>query len=240
MLKGMRIVSLGKSSVILGLAFVVSVVLVTVLACDDLSSETSTTTAAVAAAATTTAPDTTSVVTAAEESTPTTVSSTSVSSTSNSQTTTTSSPMEFLQPEISMEAVILPTVWTRYEETDSHLSWLGLWQIGTGPALSEGSYRYVNESHAGLLIEFQGTQIRLICAENSGMGKAELTLDNGSSVYVDLYKSQLSCQETVWTSGVLTNGTHTLLIGWTGLKNPASTDTFINIDAVEVKGTLVD
>ena len=79
--------------------------------------------------------------------------------------------------------------------------------------------------------------------EDKAAGIAKLTLD-GSKVYmVDLYAEGFSSQ-MAWLSDPLPpGGTHTVLIEWTGTKNPKNvyTTDFITIDYVAVYGgTLLD
>ena len=68
--------------------------------------------------------------------------------------------------------------------------------------------------------------------------KAKVTLDGGSPVTVDLYSATVVWQQKVWSSGLLVNGAHTVKIQWTGTKRSVATGTNINLDAVDVTGTL--
>jgi len=222
---------------LLALSVLLTCVLLVVAACSDLDSDATTTTEVELSAMTTTVPEATPTTPAtAAESTSTSESATTTSS--DSTTTTSAGLLPLLEAELSTEAIYVPLAWTRYENTDSHLHYLGQWHIGYSLSMSGGSYSNVNVSHAGVVIDFDGSRIRLMCLKNASQGKMEVTLDNGPSVLVDLWSSSSSPQQIVWTSDVLDLGEHTLLVGWTGLKNPSSAGTFINIDAVEVKGTL--
>jgi RHS repeat-associated protein len=51
---------------------------------------------------------------------------------------------------------------------------------------------------------------------------------------VDLYSESTAYQQSVWDTGTLTEGTHTVLIEWTGTKNEASSGTTIGVDALDI------
>ena len=69
-------------------------------------------------------------------------------------------------------------------------------------------------------------------------GIAKVTVDGGTPVMVDLYSASTMYQQKVWNTGFLTDGTHTVVIEWTGTKNAKATKTNIGIDAVQVVGTV--
>ena len=47
-----------------------------------------------------------------------------------------------------------------------------------------------------------------------------------------------SYKQTVWSSGLLTNRIHTVKITWLGAKSSSASGTTVNLDAVDVIGTL--
>ena len=53
-----------------------------------------------------------------------------------------------------------------------------------------------------------------------------------------LYDAVTLYQQKVWDTGVLAAGVHTVTIEWSGTKNESATGTNINVDAVDVSGTL--
>ena len=128
---------------------------------------------------------------------------------------------------------------TRYEDDNSLLSYAGTWFTGTNTLYSGGTYRSVNQSQAAVTIRFTGTAISYIARQASTMGIAKVTLDDRPVVYVDLYSSTAKYQQTVWSATGLGEGiTHTLVIAWTGTKGRGTTYT-INLDALDITGTLV-
>jgi hypothetical protein len=87
-------------------------------------------------------------------------------------------------------------------------------------------------------VAFNGTAIDYIAKTASSLGWARLTLDGGDPVYVDLYSSSTKYKQKVWGVSGLAPGDHILLIEWTGTRG-SGTGTTINLDAVDVLGTLV-
>ena len=89
-----------------------------------------------------------------------------------------------------------------------------------------------------MTIHFTGTRLAWIAKESHVYGKAKVTLDGGSPVTVDLYSASVLWLQKVWDTGILASGAHAVKIEWTGTKSAAATDTNINVDAVDVTGTL--
>jgi hypothetical protein len=74
------------------------------------------------------------------------------------------------------------------------------------------------------------------------MGILRIVLDPGTpgevTVTRDLYNATTLYQQSIWSSGLITPGDHTVRIERTGTPHPGATGTSINIDAVVVTGTL--
>ena len=140
---------------------------------------------------------------------------------------------------LEAEIVLQPTspLWTRVENGEPYLRLTGAWWGVVDTQASGLSYARTNQSGAKAEITFHGTRVALVSFTGMNMGRAKLTLDGGSPIYVDLYDVE-GGSETVWTSGTLENEPHTLEIEWTGFKHPEATDTIITIDAVDVNGIL--
>ncbi len=68
-------------------------------------------------------------------------------------------------------------------------------------------------------------------------GKARVIVDGGTPVYVDLYSASDQYKKTVFNTGLLANGSHTLTIECLGTKRPAAKGTYIGVDAFDVIGT---
>ncbi len=130
---------------------------------------------------------------------------------------------------------------TRYQQDDSSLRYAGPWGTSwswTGWP-SAGSFAYANSSGAVASIKFEGTYLVWIAKTGPQYGKARVSLDGGEAFYLDLYSSGSLYQQKVYTTGLLPDGPHTLTIEWCGLKNTGSSSYYVNIDALDVMGTLV-
>ncbi len=133
---------------------------------------------------------------------------------------------------------------TRYEQTDSRILYTPAspstaWVTASNTSASAGSWRYTNTAGGSVTAMFNGTSLSWITVKSPSYGIARVTLDGGAPVTVDLYSASALWQQTVWTTGTLTAGTHTVKIEWTGTKNPAATATNVGVDAFNVIGSLI-
>jgi uncharacterized protein YkwD len=124
---------------------------------------------------------------------------------------------------------------TRYEQTDSHLVWAGTWAPFETTSASSGSYARANTSGASVTVNFAGTRLAWIATAGTTLGKAYVSIDGGTAVSIDLARTAVAYQQSVWNTGTLTNGQHTVKIWW-DTKN--ATGKFISVDAFEVEGSL--
>ena len=126
---------------------------------------------------------------------------------------------------------------TRYEQTNANIAYGGAWVPFTASAASGGSYRYA-DSPASATIRFSGTQLDWVVTRGVTMGLAYVSVDGGSPVLVDLYSPSVLRQQVVWSTGALESGSHTVTITWMGQPSGAGGGTRVNIDALDVRGTL--
>ena len=94
-----------------------------------------------------------------------------------------------------------------------------------------GSYRSASVATASATVTFTGTAIDWITGTGQGFGKASVSIDGGAPVTVDMYSSAAKWQQTVFSSGPLSAGPHTMVIQLLGTKNPSATGTKVMIDA---------
>lgn len=87
-------------------------------------------------------------------------------------------------------------------------------------------------------VAFTGTRIGWSTAVGPNFGVARVLVDGVDYGTVDLYAEELGYRRTAWESPRLTNGTHTLTIEWTGVKNPLSGGTYVGVDSLEITGPL--
>lgn len=131
-----------------------------------------------------------------------------------------------------------PAFSTRYEQGDARIDYAGTWTTWTNEGLSGSSYQWTNSARGKATVHFTGTGISWITAVGPAFGNARVTLDGATEV-VDLYAPSLALKQTAWSAQDLSNGSHTLTIEWLGTKNPASSGTYVGIDALDVLGELV-
>ena len=128
------------------------------------------------------------------------------------------------------------------EEVARRLDRAGIpWAVFAGAAASAyGATRPLTDVDI-LVPSTEGNQVAALFPEGEIKrgedGLAKLTLDGSGPIYVDLHGN--GSRETVWTSGALTDGVHTLKIEWSGLSNSDPTWTWINISAIEVIGSVL-
>ena len=127
---------------------------------------------------------------------------------------------------------------TRFEQTDLRLGWAGNWTPATSAIYSGGSFSYANTPGASVTVKFSGVKLDLIGTTAYSYAKMKVTLDGVSTFTVDLYTPTALYKQTIFSTGVLPQSDHTVTIEWTGEKNPASSNTYISLDAVEVAGSL--
>ena len=81
---------------------------------------------------------------------------------------------------------------------------------------------------------FTGTSVSWIGARGPHTGIARVWLDGALVAEVDTYRTTEEIQANVYSATGLAAANHTLTIEVTGLKNAASTDTYIVVDAFDV------
>ncbi len=125
----------------------------------------------------------------------------------------------------------------RHQETDSRIAYTGSWTSFKTSGASGGSYTYA-DSAASATITFNGTRLEWVATTGTTMGRASVTLDGGDPIAVDLHSATTRRQVKVWSTGELSDAPHMVAITWTGDSSAASVGTRVNIDAVEVNGSL--
>jgi peptidoglycan hydrolase-like amidase len=129
---------------------------------------------------------------------------------------------------------------TRYQETDSRVTYTGRWTSYKNSRLSGGSYRYAPKG-ADATFSFKGTGFRWYSFKYPGNGRAAVYLDGVSQATVSLYSSKATYNAAIWTkTGLSADSTHTVVVRVLGTKDSAAKGTNVGVDAVEVAGgTLV-
>jgi hypothetical protein len=124
----------------------------------------------------------------------------------------------------------------RYEETEPAVAYAGNWTHGNlNRAWSMGSVAVANAAGAQATFTFTGTSVSWISTKKSTTGIARVYLDGAFVAEIDTYAPTDGLQKSVFRAAGLANAPHTLTIQATGLKNPASSNFYIVVDAFDVR-----
>ncbi len=122
---------------------------------------------------------------------------------------------------------------TRVEDTAPAVSYTGAWVHGTDARATGGTFAEAQVAGAVANLSFTGTGVRWLGARNNNNGIARVSVDGVLKGEVDTYAASPELA-VLFTSDILPQGAHTLTIEVTGRMNPASTDTWVIIDAFDV------
>ncbi len=142
-----------------------------------------------------------------------------------------------------------PTI-TRIQEddaawiADAKLIYDGTWTASgeTGWLASGNSFKYTDAAGAKVIFAFNGTYLSLLSRSTPWYGRANVSLYNGaidianlvSTTTVDLYSPSTTWKKTVYDTGLLPPGEHTVLIERVGSNYWRSWGTAIAVDAFDV------
>ena len=98
----------------------------------------------------------------------------------------------------------------------------------------DGTANWSHTAGATAKFTFSGNQVALHAVKDVDQGIMSVSIDGGTPVNVDDYSPTRNASGIVWTSPVLSAGTHTLTIVNTGQKNSASSGINIAIDRADV------
>jgi hypothetical protein len=135
-----------------------------------------------------------------------------------------------------VDAFDVPTqVVSHLQDTDPDMTYTAGWTGGDTNFSWSGWYAHVSTT-AGeqATLTFNGTSISWIGYRGPDAGIARVFLDGVFAGEVDLYYSDPRTQAIVFTSPPLADANHTLTIEATGLRNAASSDARVVVDAFDV------
>lgn len=112
------------------------------------------------------------------------------------------------------------------------------WRTRYNAQHTAGRMSLSNYAGAGLSIAFEGERIMLVADKDPYRGIAQILIDGALAGTVDFYAPTTTYQATVFDSGPLAAGSHTITVRATGTKNPSSRHTFISVDCFKVYATL--
>ncbi|MBA3825152.1 MAG: hypothetical protein H0X24_14800 [Ktedonobacterales bacterium] len=110
----------------------------------------------------------------------------------------------------------------------------GTWSQENRPDYYATTDSYSNDPTGYVTFTFVGSRVQLIVGTNANVGIMGISLDGGNEIDKDGYSATLIYQVALYDSGPLFRTTHTLKVFVTGTKNTASSDVFIDVDAVKV------
>jgi subtilisin family serine protease len=160
----------------------------------------------------------------------------------NVASTGTAINVDALQVYSALTAAPVPA---RIQQDNTNLKYTGAWAPTATWSASGGSFTSANAPGSAVNISFDGSYLAWYATTGPGYGKAQVVLDAGTpdevTTTVDLYASAYDrYKQKVYNTGLLTDEPHTLAIYWTGQKAAASWGTKIDLDALDVLGTLTD
>jgi hypothetical protein len=127
---------------------------------------------------------------------------------------------------------------TRFEETDSSVSYAGSWIQGNlNRAWSMGTIAESNVPGARATFTFTGTSVSWIGCRKFTTGIANVYVDGMFVAEIDTFKFPPTegYQHTIFTATGLASGSHTLTIEATGRQNPAASNNWVVVDAFDVR-----
>ena len=127
---------------------------------------------------------------------------------------------------------------TRFEQSDPAISREGTWTTTINSSSSGGSDVWAYSTSAAVTFAFAGTGFHYVALRAPYYGIAQVSVDGGPPVDVDLYSGVVAYQQRLYSLTGLADGHHTVRISRSGRKNAASTGTTIRFDAADVFGVL--
>lgn len=137
--------------------------------------------------------------------------------------------------DIAGEIVAPPT---RYQQNNTNIAYSAGWTTFSTSGASGSSYARANAAGSNVTITFSGTRLEWIATKGTTTGWADVYVDDVlvTPSHIDLRAAGATYQVTVWSSGTLTDGVHTVSIVRNDLSSAAGQ--YITLDAVDIWGTI--
>ncbi len=124
------------------------------------------------------------------------------------------------------------------DDTSSALHYSGSWSHVSDQSYTSGDYddteSFSDTTGDSVSVTFDGTAVQWIAPTVGNHGIADVYLDGTQVATVDGYSAANDSQQIEYEVSGLTDGPHTLKIVVSGEKNPASTGTYVSVDAINV------
>jgi hypothetical protein len=124
-----------------------------------------------------------------------------------------------------------------YEDTSSSF----LRKIGSGwsqtydfPSASGGNLSFSGTTEDAVSFTFIGSSIVYVFTKSFNRGYASVVIDGVDYGYVDLYSPNIQYQSSIAYGGLAAGKVHTIHISVSGIKNPSSGGTYIDVDRFSV------
>lgn len=121
-----------------------------------------------------------------------------------------------------------------YEESSPAVQFNGPWNAVSDPASSGGAVKTADAGGASAALYFKGSSILLFGMKTADSGIADVYLDGVKAGSIDYYSTAKQSGQLLFRKSDLADGNHKLELRWTGMKNPSSTQTKINLDVLVV------
>ena len=127
-------------------------------------------------------------------------------------------------------------VFPRFEQDNPSVSYAGAWyDSGDSARFSGGNAVLSTDEGASATFTFTGTAVRWFGTSDEWSGIARVVLDGSLQAVVDAYASPGQTQAVLYAASGLPAGSHTLIIEVTGTHNPASSESWVWVDAFDLE-----
>ncbi|MWV47837.1 hypothetical protein GRS96_00940 [Rathayibacter sp. VKM Ac-2803] len=124
----------------------------------------------------------------------------------------------------------------RYQDGSPAVTLSGTWTSVAAKSDDGGGSTYSSNATASATLTFTGTSVEWISRLSPSGGINEVYLDGVRVARIDRYSSSTRYAQTVWSSGVLPAGVHTVSLRGTADRNPAARGKTLLLDALVVRG----
>ncbi|MBI5233074.1 MAG: hypothetical protein HY880_01830 [Deltaproteobacteria bacterium] len=126
------------------------------------------------------------------------------------------------------------SVQTWFEQDDEAIAYTGAWFDYICNGCYADAVKVTNKTGAKAVFTFEGTGFSWYAAKAKVCGRANVYVDGVLSTTVDLYNPTTRFRQQVFSKDGLADGSHTIEIKNSGLKNTRATGYYIDIDAFEI------
>lgn len=123
---------------------------------------------------------------------------------------------------------------TTVEDTSALIDYTGQWQTYTAAQNSGGTHTLAKAEGAAAEIPFYGKRAKLLGIRSVNSGQADIYVDGVYRTTIDNYNATTLFQQTLFDTGLLAEGPHTIRIEANWTKQAAATNYYIGLDALKV------